>query len=180
MKRIAFVLALFLSTTSLLSAQVIRVEPSQISLGGGGMIGAGGMISSWDAVFAAVQWHGVQLFADNMTTGVGIEIHPAAVFSYKEGQTLTQFVDVVDWRLWSLNRMKMSALQLPGEVWESIYIGSDLLIEEGGSTDFTGGFTARMVFGVQEEAGPGWIDLEIYMFEKYRPVSFSVFYRYNF
>ena len=79
MKRMAFALALFLSTTSLLPAQVIRVEPSQISLGGGGMIGAGGMISSWDAVFAAIQWHGVQLFADNMTTGVGIEIKGVGV-----------------------------------------------------------------------------------------------------
>jgi hypothetical protein len=79
-----------------------------------------------------------------------------------------------------MNRVKMSVTQLPGELWESMFIGTDLLVYEGGSLDHTGDFSARLVYGVHEKAGPGWIDLEIYMFEKYRPVSFAMFYRYDF
>jgi len=179
MKRLVAVLVCLLLPV-MASAQTIRVEPTQISLGGGAMIGENGIIASWDSAFAAIQWHGVQIYDDNIMTGAGIEIHPAAVFSYKDGNILVQDISQVDFRVWSLNRVKMSAMQLPGEVWESMFIGTDLLVYEGGSKDFTGDFSARLVFGAKEKAGPGWIDLEIYMFEKYRPVSFAVFYRYEF
>lgn len=175
---IAIMLCLMLPV--MVSAQTIRVEPSEISIGGGAMIGENGIIASWDSAFAAIQWRGIQMFADNFVSGVGLEVHPAAVFSVKDGNVLVQAFDQVDFRVWSLNRVKMSATQLPGSVWESMFIGTDLLLYEGGSTDFTGDFDMRLVYGVQEQAGPGFIDLEIYMFERYRPVSFAVFYRYDF
>ena len=179
MKRaFVFVAALLLATS--LSAQAIRVEPTQISLGGGAMVGDYGIIASWDSVFGAVHWHGVQMFDDGVTTGVGLEIHPAAVLKMWEDNVFVQAIDQVDFRIWSLNRVKMSVLQLPGPIWDSMYIGTDLLVYEGGSMDLTGDFSARLVYGVKEEAGPGWIDLEIYMFERYRPVSFAVFYRSEF
>lgn len=179
MKRF-FMSLVFLLFPMLAFPQVIRVEPTQISVGGGAMIGDNGIIASWDSAFAAIHWHGVEMFAANVTSGVGIEIHPAAVVSGWEEGVFVQAIDQVDWRIWSLNRVKVSALQIPGSIWESMFIGTDLLIQEGGSKDHTGAFTARLAFGVKEKAGPGWIDLEIYMFEKYRPVSFALFYRYNF
>lgn len=179
MKRLIAVLICLLLPV-MASAQTIRVEPSEISLGGGAMIGENGIIASWDSAFAAIQWRGVQMFADNFVSGVALEVHPAAVLSFKEGNALVQYIEQVDFRVWSMNRVTMSALPLPGEIWESMFIGTDLLVYEGGSKDHTGDFSARLVFGVQEKAGPGFIDLEIYMFEKYRPVSFAMFYRYNF
>jgi hypothetical protein len=179
MKRF-FMFVAFLLSPVLTFPQVIHIEPTQISIGGGAMIGDNGIIASWDSAFATVQWHGVSMFADNVTTGIGVEIHPAAVWSETQDGFRLQYVEDVDWRLWSMNRVKMSALQIPGGVWESMFIGTDLLIQEGGSTDFTGDFHARLVYGVKEKAGPGWVELEIYMFEKYRPVSFAVLYRYDF
>jgi hypothetical protein len=179
MKRFVYLLAILL-LPALVSAQVIRAEPTQISVGGGSMLAEENMTFSWEAAFGAIHWHGVELFGRNGTTGVGVEIHPAAVLSFSEGNIRLSQMDQVDWRLWSLNRVKVSALQLPGEIWEKMYLGSDFLIYEGGSTDYTGDFTARFVFGVKEKAGPGWLDFEFYMFEKYRPISFAVFYRYNF
>jgi hypothetical protein len=177
---IGLALALCFLLAQPVQAQTIKVEPTQISVGGGAMLGDNGIIASWDSAFAAVQWHGVAMFSQNVTTGVGIEIHPAAVLSMNEDGVFVQAIDQVDWRLWSMNRVKMSALQIPGQLWESMFVGTDLLIREGGSTDFTGGFSARLVYGVKEKAGPGWIEMEIYMFEKYRPVSFAFLYRYNF
>jgi hypothetical protein len=59
-----------------------------------------------------------------------------------------------------------------------MYLGSDLLVYEAGSKDWTGDFSARFVYGVEEQAGPGKIQFEIYMFEKYRPISFAVFYHF--
>ena len=179
MKRLfVFLAVLFLSPS--LSAQVIRVEPTQISVGGGAMIGDDFIITSWDSAFASIQWHGVSMFDADLTSGVGLEIHPAAVLSFQEDGIRMQAIDQVDFRVWSLNRLKMSALQLPGPIWDSMFIGTDLLVYEGGSTDHTGDFTARLVYGVREKAGPGWIELELYMFEKYRPVSFALLYKYNF
>ena len=179
MRKICILLAL-LSAPALVSAQSIRAEPSQVSIGAGSMLGDEGTTFSWEGFFGAIHWHGVEIMNRQITSGVGIEIHPAAVFSFTENNISIQQVDAVDFRVWSLNRLNMSVFQLPGDVWEELYIGSDFLIVEGGSTDFTGDFTARFVFGASEKAGPGWLDLEIYMFEKYRPISFSILYRYNF
>jgi hypothetical protein len=131
-------------------------------------------------VFGSIQWHGVQMFADNVTSGVCIEVHPAAVLSFSEDNTRIQQVSNVDWRIWSTTRMKMSALKIPGDIWESMFLGTDLLVQEGGSNDWTGGFTARLVYGVREKAGPGWVWVDIYMFNEYQPVSVAAGYRYDF
>lgn len=179
MRNICILLALLLAP-ALVSAQSIRVEPSQVSLGLGSVFADESMTFSWEAFFGAIHWHGVEIMNRQITSGVGLEIHPAAVFSSSKDNISIQQFEAVDFRVWSINRLDMSALQIPGDIWEKLYVGSDFLIAEGGSTDFTGDFSARFVFGAQEKAGPGWIDLEIYMFEKYRPISFAILYRYNF
>lgn len=178
MRKFLLLLALLLVPATGFS-QKIQAVPTQISVGAGSMFGDEEMTFSWDGFFGAIHWHGVEIANGEMTSGVGIEIHPATVISFSDGSTHIHQIGDVDFRVWSLNRLKMSALQIPGEIWEEMYIGTDLLLIEGG-TDHTGDFTARLVFGVQEKAGPGWIDLEIYMFEKYRPISFAMFYRYDF
>ena len=184
MKRFVYLFVFLLLTAMGLSQQkehkVLSAEPTQISIGAGSMLGEESMTFSWVGFFGAVHWHGIRIMDDTATSGVGLEIHPSAVFSYSDSDASIQKFEAVDWRVWSLNRLKMSTFQIPGEIWEKIYIGSDLLIAEGGSTDFTGDFTARFVFGSREKAGPGWLDFEIYMFEKYRPISFAFLYRYNF
>jgi hypothetical protein len=167
---LAFVLALMLAQPA--QAQFVIEE---VSVGGGSMFGDEAMTFSWDAAFFAVHWQGITV-TDAARTGLGVEIHPATVVSSFEDGVNVQAIDTVDWRLWSLNRVKMSALQIPGEVWESMYLGGDLLLAEGGGFDFTGDFSARFVYGVRE--GP--IQLELYMFEKYRPISFAMMYRFNF
>lgn len=182
MKRLVYLLALLLIPVTSFSKEkmkILQAEPTQISIGGGSMFGDEGMTFSWDGVFGAIHWHGVKIADGNMTSGVGIEIHPATVLSFSDGNIHIQQMGDVDLRVWQLNRLKMSVFQIPGEIWDEMYIGTDLLILEGGE-DYTGDFTARLVYGVQEKAGPGWIDLEIYMFEKYRPISFAILYRYNF
>ena len=179
MKKAVLCLA-FVLFPALAFSQGFEFEVGEVSLGGGAMIGDNGIVASWDSAFAAIQWRGVKLADEAFVTGVGIEFHPAAVLKFTEGNVRITQIDSVDFRIWSLNRLKMSTLQIPGEVWDMMFIGTDLLLHEEGSTDYTGDFTARLVYGVQEKAGPGFIDLEIYMFEKYRPVSFSVFYRYAF
>ena len=153
--------------------KILQLNPKDFSVGGGAMLGEESMTFTWESAFAAVHWHGVALFGD-ASTGVGIELHPASVVSSFENNVSVQSISDVDWRAWSLNRANMSMLQLPGEVWEMIYLGSDLLLAEGGGNDYTGGFDARFVFGVAD--GP--IQVEFYMWEKYRPISFAFMYRF--
>ncbi len=162
---LALVLALALAQPA--QAQ-ISFEPKDFSVGGGSMFGDEAVTFSWKAAFAAVHWHGLSVL-NSGTTGVGVEIHPATMLDGPES------IDTVDWRFWSLNRAKMSVLQIPGEIWESMYLGGDVLVAEGGAVDFTEGFSARLVYGIRE--GP--IQVEIYMFERYRPISFSFMYRFQ-
>lgn len=167
----------FLLSSSSIEAQIIKIDPGAIAIGGGSMLGEEDLTFSWEAAFAAIQWHGVAIASNNASTGIGVEIHPAAVFTYFENEDdnlNVQAIENVDWRLWSLNRVKTSVFQIPGEIWEQMYVGTDLLVAEGGSTDFSGDFSARFVYGVAD--GP--IEFEIYMFEKYRPISFAFFYRF--
>jgi hypothetical protein len=174
------ILALALALPALAGAQKIRAVPYQIAVGGGAIIGDNGIIASWDSAFATVQWHGIQLFEDNVSTGLGIELHPASVISVTEDKVRISSIDAVDARVWSMNRVKMSVTQLPGSIWDLMYAGTDLLIYEIGSKDYTGDFDARLVYGVKDKVGPGEVVLEIYMFEKYRPVSFAALYRWVF
>lgn len=174
-KFIALVALLIALAPPMARAQAVGFNIKDLSIGGGSMLGEENLTFSWDGAFAAVHWHGVTFASENGTTGLGVELHPAAVVSIFENGVNAQLVDTVDYRLWSLNRLKVSALQIPGDIWESMYLGSDLLVAEGGSLDYTGDFTARFVYGIRE--GP--IQLEIYMFEKYRPISFAFFYRFQ-
>jgi len=152
--------------------KILELKASDFSVGGGSMFGEESMTFDLDSAFAAVHWHGVALFGPAGSTGVGVELHPASFVD--DGNGGTQSVGNADWRFWSLNRLNMKTLQLPGEVWEMIYIGSDLLLAEGGGNDYTGDFDARFVFGLNE--GP--VQIEFYMFEKYRPISFALMYRF--
>ena len=169
---LAFVLALSLAQPAQAQTKIVKIQPSDFSVGGGSMFGEESMTFSWDSAFAAVHWHGIALFGEKASSGVGVELHPASFIS--DGNGGTQSVGNADWRFWSLNRAEMSALGLPGEIWEMMYIGSDLLLAEGGGNDYTGGFDARFVYGLRD--GP--VQIEFYMFEKYRPISFVLMYRF--
>jgi len=171
---LALAFALMLAQPAQAQTKILQFEPTDFSIGGGSMLGEEAMTFTWDSAFAAVHWHGVALFGDNASSGIGVEIHPASVVSSFENNVSVQSIDTVDWRFWSLNRIEMSALQLPGEIWETMYIGSDLLLAEGGGNDYSGDFSARFVYGVKD--GP--VQLEFYMFEKYRPISVAFFYRF--
>lgn len=142
---LALIFALMLAQPAQAQTKILELKPSDFAVGGGSMFGEESTTFSLDAAFAAVHWNGIALFGE-ASTGVGIEIHPATIIS--DGN-MVQFLDNVDWRLWSLNRIEMSALQLPGEIWELMYLGSDLLVAEGGGNDYTGGFDARFVYGLK-------------------------------
>jgi len=171
---LALAFAFLLAQPAQAQMKILQVEPVEFAVGGGSMLGDEAVTFSLDAAFAAIHWHGFALFDSNASSGIGVEIHPASIVSSFEDGVAVQFIDTVDWRFWSLNRIEMSALQLPGEIWETMYIGSDLLLAEGGGNDYSGDFSARFVYGVKE--GP--VQLEFYMFEKYRPISFAFFYRF--
>lgn len=171
---LALAFALMLAQPAQAQTKILQVEPDNFAVGGGSMFGDEAMTFSLDAAFAAVHWNGIALFGANASTGIGVEIHPASVVSSFEHNVSAQSISTVDWRFWSLNRLEMSALQLPGEIWEMMYIGSDLLLAEGGGNDYSGDFDARFVYGLRD--GP--FQIEFYMFEKYRPISFAFFYRF--
>jgi len=178
MKKLALVVA-FLMCAGMASAQVIQFDPENGAIGFGTMLtGVDNTTFSWVSSFGAVKWHSITFAGDLASTGVGLEFHPAAMLVFQEGGVTASQIEEVDARLWSLNRIKTSVLQIPGDVWESMYMGTDLLIEEFGSKDWTGDFTARFVYGVEEEIGSGKLQFEFYMFEKYRPISFCVFYHF--
>jgi hypothetical protein len=178
MRKLIFALIFFV-VASIASAQKISFDPENGAIGAGAMLtGDEGTTFTWDSAFAAVKWHSITFAGDAASTGVGLEIHPGAMLSFTEGNVIVNQIDSVDARIWSLNRVKASVLQVPGEIWESMYLGSDLLVYEFGSKDWTGDFTARFVYGVEEEVGSGKIQFEFYMFEKYRPISFCIFYHF--
>ena len=178
MKKLALLVA-FLMCAGVASAQKIAFDPENGAIGFGVMLtGENNTTFSWKSSFGSVKWHSITLAGDSASTGVGLEFHPGSMQTFRDGDTWVAQVDEVEARIWSLNRVKASVLQIPGDVWESMYLGSDLLVQEFGSKDWTGDFTARFVYGVEEEAGPGKIQFEFYMFEKYRPISFCLFYHF--
>ncbi|UCD56789.1 MAG: hypothetical protein JSV16_13335 [Candidatus Hydrogenedentota bacterium] len=159
----SLVLVFALALASPAQAQ-IELDWKDFSVGGGSMFGEESVTFSWDAAFAAVHWQGVGIFGQG-STGAGVEIHPASIVSVVEDGSMS--IDTVDWRLWSLNRVKMSVFPLPGEIWDSMFLGSDVVVAEGGGFDFTEDFTVRFVYGFQVDP----VQIEIYMFEPYRPIS---------
>ena len=178
MKKLVLVLS-FLMLASFANAQKISFDPENGAIGAGVMLtGEEKTTFTWDSSFVAIKWHTVGFANRRVSTGIGVEFHPGAMLSFTEGKVTVNQIDSVNARVWSLNRANTSLLQIPGDVWESMYLGSDLLIYEAGSKDWTGDFSARLVYGVEEQAGPGRIQFEIYMFEKYRPISFAIFYHF--
>lgn len=171
MKRLSILLALvFAASIAQAQTKILQLEPMNFAVGGGSMFGEESDLFSFDSAFASVQWNGIALFGPIASTGIGVELHPASILS--DGDSV-QSIGNADWRFWSLNRLEMSALQLPGEFWDDMYLGGDLLLAEGG-TDYSGDFSARFVYGLRE--GP--VQFEVYMFEKYRPISFAFMYRF--
>ena len=178
MKRLALVLA-FLMVSYFAHAQKISFDPENGAVGFGAMLmGDEATTFSWKSSFAAIKWHSIGFANRTVTTGIGLEIHPAAVLTFTESGVVVNQVEEVDARIWSLNRVTASVMQIPGDIWESMYLGTDLLIQEFGSTDWSGDFTARFVYGAEDDLGPGKLQFEFYMFEKYRPISFCLFYHF--
>ena len=138
---------------------------------------------SADALYAAVQFHGIGIpsLAEGTSTGIAFETHPAQMVTRNvSGNLQIRAFNEIDFRLWSITRVPMSAIPL--KIFQSgtlarTFTGVDALIHEQGSHDFTGDFDARMVLGGDLGVlGPGNVVVEIYMFQRDVPIAFAIFY----
>jgi hypothetical protein len=130
------------------------------------------------AMFVPIQFHGVGLpfIKSGTSTGLGVEVHPGSVSFDENG-----FINVrqVDYRLWSITRMPVSAIpwsKLRSGTPSRTFVGTDILLDEGGE-DYTEAFEARFVIGGDLGViGPGNLVLEVYSFQRDIPIAFAVFY----
>ena len=162
---------------------VVRLQIKQWAVGFGSFFDQEAVTFSTKALYGAVQLHGIGFPAlkEGTSTGIVIEGHPARLFAEtSEGGVRLQALDNVDFRLWSINRVPMSAIPL--KIFQSgtmsrIFSGGDILLYEQGPEDWTGEHDTRMVLGGDLGVlGPGNVVVEIYMFQKDIPIAFAVFY----
>lgn len=135
---------------------------------GAGFLFAGEEEAVFDAkaLYGAFHWNGLQLPGPNVSTGIGVEIHPSTITT--NGSTVN-----FAYRVWSLNRMDCPM---------SLFCGADLKIGEAAGPD--GGwrtdFDMRIVTGVRvANYSKAEINLELYFLEDDRPVSAAVLVRWG-
>lgn len=150
---LAFLFAFFLASSA--SAQFDVA--ADVAAGGGFMFaGDEDSVFSADSLYAGFHWNGLQLPGPSVSSGVGIEFHPATV--NVAGDTVT-----ADYRIWSLNRTDCPA---------ALYCGVDLKIGEGGDGGWTADFDQRIVLGVRvARIASAVLNLEVYSLEDDRPIS---------
>jgi hypothetical protein len=136
---------------------------------------------STDALYVPIQFHGVGLpfIKEGTSTGIAVEIHPSKLLSFEDGGVRVQQIGQLDYRLWSITRVPISAIpwgRLQSGSVARMFSGVDMLIDEGGK-DFTEGFDVRMVIGGDLGVlGPGNLVVEIYSFQQDVPIAFSLLY----
>ena len=161
---------------------VVRFQIKQWALGFGSFFDQEAVTFSTKALYGAVQLHGVEFpaLAEGTSTGIAIEGHPAQLLTQSEGDVRFQALNNVDFRVWSINRVPVSAI--PINIFQSgtlsrVFSGVDILLYEQGPEDWTGEHDTRMVIGGDLGVlGPGNVVVEIYMFQRDVPIAFSIFY----
>jgi hypothetical protein len=159
----------------------IAFQISSIAVGFGSFFDQESVTFSTDALYLPIQLHGVGLpfIKEGTSTGISVEVHPAKLFTVTEDGVRLQQFGQLDYRLWSITRVPISAIpwgRLQSGTMSRVFSGVDLLIDEGGE-DFTKGFDQRMVLGGDLGVlGPGNFVAEIYMFQQDVPIAFSIFY----
>lgn len=161
----------------------IQFQVDAFSFGAGTFFSDTGIVFSSESLFVELQFHGLALpfIKQGTSTGIALEGHLAKMFGrsvWDNHQTL-QFSEM-SWRIWSITRIPLSAVpikSLQSGTPSRVFAGTDLLIAEGGPSDYTGGFDARFVMGGDLGViGPGNLVLEVYTFEKNKPVYFALIY----
>ncbi len=160
----------------------VRLQLTTWGVGFGSFFDQESVTFSAKALYGAVQLHGVGFpaLAEGTSTGVSIEGHPAKLFSQAGGDFRLQVLENVDFRVWSINRVPVSAI--PINIFQSgtlsrVFSGIDVLLYEQGPEDWTGEHDTRMVIGGDLGVlGPGNVVVEIYMFQRDVPIAFAIFY----
>lgn len=162
----------------------VEFNLGRIALGVGSFFDTEAITFSTDALYFSVQWHGFEfpILKEGTSTGIMIEGHVAKLFTedFEDGDVRFQYLEHLDYRIWSCNRVPINAIpieKLQSGSISRMYAGTDLLIAEGGPDDFTGDFDARFVFGGDLGViGPGNLVVEIYSFQQDIPIAFGIFY----
>lgn len=173
---------LFLLISIPMSAQTIKFQGTEFSIGFGSFFDRASVTFSKKAMYGVLQWHGVGFPAlkEGTSTGIAIEGHPSTLLSKTTDGVRLQSLEAVDYRVWSISRVPISALpiaRLQSGALSHMFSGVDALLAEGGPDDFTGDFDVRIVMGGHfGKIGPGKITVELYMFQDNVPVSFVISY----
>ncbi len=162
----------------------VRFQFTTAAIGFGSFFDQEAVTFSSEALYVAVQWHGIGLpvIKEGASTGLLFEGHAAQILGQEEfGNSMrVQSLSSVDYRLWSMSRIPISAIPLnilqSGSV-SRMYSGTDILLAEGGSGDYTDDFDVRLVFGGDMGVlGPGNLAFEIYSFQDDQSIAFAFFY----
>ncbi len=175
----------------------IRFQFTTAAIGFGSFFDQEAVTFSVAALYVAVQWHGIGLpiIEEGTSTGILLEGHAAQILGQEEfGYSMrVQDLSTVDYRIWSMTRVPISAIPLnilqSGSV-SRMYTGVDVLLAEGGTgrspppdradwpeNDWTGDFNQRFVLGGDLGVlGPGNVAFEIYSFQEDVPIAFALFY----
>lgn len=137
---------------------------------------------SGDMLFGSIQLHGLGLpfIREGTSTGIALEGHITKIFSETIGDFTVQSFETMDWRVWSITRLPMSAI--PIGAFKSgtparMFLIADVLVAEGGPVDWTNGFDARIGFGGDLGIlGPGNLVIEVYMFQQDIPIAVGLAY----
>lgn len=161
----------------------IQLAIEKFAIGGGSFFDQESVTFSKEALYVSLQWHGVQLpfIREGTSTGIAFEGHPASLFEQELSEKVRiRALDHVNWRIWSITRVPLSAV--PVRAFQSgtlgrMFVGTNVLVAEGGPRDFTDGFDTTLVIGGDlGRAGPGNIVLEIITLQDDVPISFLFVY----
>jgi len=176
----------------------IRFQFTTVAIGFGSFFDNERVTFSTDALYGALQWHGIGLpiIKEGTSTGILLEGHVAQILGQEEfGYSMrVQDLSTVDYRIWSMTRVPISAIPL--NIFQSgsvsrMYTGVDVLLTEGGTgrslpedrpedmivDDWTGDYDKRFVLGGDLGVlGPGNVAFEIYSFQQDQPIAFAIFY----
>jgi hypothetical protein len=167
MKKLTFLFSLLFAASA--SAQQVSLSADfRDFAAGAGFLFNGEEAQAFDvkAIYGAFHWNGLKLPGPDVSTGIGVEFHPASI---SVDGTLVN----VDYRLWNLNRMDCA----PGNT--ALYCGVDLKIGEGVDGGYKADFDQRVVVGIGLFDGDIDLNLELYMLEDDRPVAAAVMVRFG-
>jgi len=160
MKRLLVLVALLFAAPSF--AQQISYDFAA----GAGFLFNGEEEQAFDAksIYGSVHWNGLKLPGPEVSTGIGIEFHPASI-------SIDGTLVNVDYRIWNLNRFDCPS---------ALYCGVDLKIGEGVDGGYRADFDQRLVVGIGIKRGDSYeVNFELYTLEDDRPVAAAVMVRFG-